>query len=111
MQSSQYPSSQTTYNEQQQSRFSFGPQFPEIGITGEYYETHEKQPPQSQRYQQEYSGEHQGVYSVKPMDQHLAQQQGYSAEQQGYAEWTQGSDGAYWRSYEHPVQPQQRYQE
>jgi hypothetical protein len=70
--------------------------------------------PQRQRYQQEYSEEQQEVYGAKPMDQHLAQQQGYASEQQQiYVSqgWTQGSDGAYWRSYEHPVQSQPRYQE
>lgn len=111
-QPSQYPPSQTPYSEQQQSRFSFGPQYPETGI-GEYYGTEEKQPSQQQKYQEEYSGEQQGVYSAKPMDQHLAQQQGYAGEQQGYVGqgWTQGRDGAYWRSYESPAQPQPRYQE
>ncbi|OJA13254.1 hypothetical protein AZE42_11181 [Rhizopogon vesiculosus] len=118
-QASQYPSSQAPYNEQQTSRFSFGPQYPETGIIGEYYGTQDKQVPQRQRYQQEYSEEQQEVYSVKPMDQHLAQQQGYASEQQQQQQqqiyvgqgWTQGSDGAYWRSYEHPVQSQPRYQE
>ncbi|KAG0694292.1 hypothetical protein DFH29DRAFT_329972 [Suillus ampliporus] len=120
-QAPQYPSSQASYNEhpvpsqqqqQQQSRFSFGPQYPETGLAGEYYGTQEKQPLQRQGYPQEYPGEQQGMYGIKPsIDQHIAPQQGYAVEQQGYMEqtWTRGNDGAYRTSY--PVQSQPRYQE
>lgn len=120
IQAPQFPASQASYSEhpppsqqqQQPSRFSFGPQYPETGLVREYYGSQEKQPAQRQGYQQEYSGEQQAVYGVKTsVDQHVTSQQGYAGGHQGYVEqtWTEGNEGQYWSSY--PTQPQLRYQE
>ncbi|KAG2076226.1 hypothetical protein BDR04DRAFT_752435 [Suillus decipiens] len=120
IQAPQFPASQAPYSEhplpsqqqQQPTRFSFGPQYPETGLVREYYGSQEKQPAQRQGYQQEYSGEQQAVYGVKSsVDQHVTSQQGYAGGHQGYVEqtWTEGNEGQYWSSY--PTQPQLRYQE